>query len=252
MPPGRGVKDRGGPRGAEGAPAASNAQRRPRKRGAALSNAKIRATSHEDDVLGERARSKSRSARKPRWEAATGACSTASSLPRGALPGRGLRPGGDDAADGAARRAGRATSAASTSTPKLGREALGMHHDAGNKKNAFVPADLEAGAPIPGAPFDLVSTRGCCCSTSATRPPCYAACGTRSLPAACLVVHDYDCARPTSAGAARRWRSGSASFTAAFTGAGRDIHNGHRLPLLFAAAGLGAPDGTESPAGWSR
>ena len=32
---------------------------------------------------------------------------------------------------------------------------------------------------------------------------------------------------------------------AAFAGAGRDIHTGHRLPLLFADAGLGAPDGTD-------
>ena len=30
----------------------------------------------------------------------------------------------------------------------------------------------------------------------------------------------------------------------AFTGAGRDIAIGHRLPLLFAQAGLGAPHGT--------
>jgi hypothetical protein len=30
----------------------------------------------------------------------------------------------------------------------------------------------------------------------------------------------------------------------AFTGAGRDIAIGHRLPLLFAQAGLGAPQGT--------
>jgi hypothetical protein len=89
------------------------------------------------------------------------------------------------------------------------------------------------------------STRACCCSTSATRWPCCAACGTGSAPRRHLVVQDYDLRTVAVLPALDTVDEFNRVVPAAMTSAGCDIHMGHRLPMLFAQAGIGAPDGTD-------
>ena len=63
-------------------------------------------------------------------------------------------------------------------------------------------------------------------------------------PGGVLAVHDYDLRAVDvlpELDAMREWKR---VVLGTFTGAGRDIAIGHRLPLLFAQAGLGAPQGT--------
>ncbi len=126
----------------------------------------------------------------------------------------------------------------------LGAQALDMLHAAGHRQCAFVPLDLETDDPIPGAPFDLVYARlllfHVADPTSVLRRLWDAV-----APGGQLVVHDYDLRGidvTPSLDTVADWRR---VVLGAFTGAGRDIQVGHTLPVLFAGAGLGAPDGTD-------
>jgi hypothetical protein len=60
-----------------------------------------------------------------------------------------------------------------------------------------------------------------------------------------LVVQDYDLRTADVVPALDTIQEFNRVVPAAFTGAGCDIHVGHRLPVLFADAGVGAPDGTD-------
>jgi SAM-dependent methyltransferase len=126
----------------------------------------------------------------------------------------------------------------------LGRQAERMLRAAGHGQCVFVPADLEAGTTIPGAPFDLVYARLLLFHVG-DPAAVLAHLWDAVAPGGVLVVHDYDLRTadtlPTLP-TVERWKR---IVPAAFAGAGRDIHTGHRLPLLFAEAGLGAPDGTD-------
>ena len=64
-------------------------------------------------------------------------------------------------------------------------------------------------------------------------------------PGGALVVHDYDLRTADVVPALDAIEECRRVILGAFTGAGRDIHTGHRLPLLFAEAGVGEPDGTD-------
>ncbi len=125
----------------------------------------------------------------------------------------------------------------------LGHQALDMLHAAGHRQCAFATVDLEAGEPIPGAPFDLVYARLLLFHV-ADPVAVLRRLWDAVAPGGVLAVHDYDLRTINvlpDLDAMREWKR---VVLGAFTGAGRDIATGHRLPLLFAKAGLGAPQGT--------
>ena len=126
----------------------------------------------------------------------------------------------------------------------LGAQAIDMLHGAGHRQCSFAAVDLERDEPIPGAPFALVYARLLLLHVSdpvAVLRRLWDAVG----PGGHLVVHDYDLSSvdvlPTLE-TVEEWRR---VVLGAFTGAGCDIRTGVRLPLLFARAGLGAPDATD-------
>jgi ubiquinone/menaquinone biosynthesis C-methylase UbiE len=122
--------------------------------------------------------------------------------------------------------------------------ALAALHAAGHHHCSFEPADVLQAERIPGAPFDLVFARLLLFHLA---DPVAA---LRRLwdwvaPGGHLVVQDYDLRTVDVAPPLDSVQEFKRVVPAAFTGAGCDIHVGHRLPLLFADAGIGAPDGTD-------
>jgi SAM-dependent methyltransferase len=127
---------------------------------------------------------------------------------------------------------------------ELGAQALAALHAAGHHQCSFEPADVLQAERIPGGPFDLVFARLLLFHLA---DPVAA---LRRLwdwvaPGGHLVVQDYDLRTVDVAPALDTMREFNRVVPAAFTGAGCDIHIGHRLPVLFADAGVGAPDGTD-------
>jgi ubiquinone/menaquinone biosynthesis C-methylase UbiE len=125
----------------------------------------------------------------------------------------------------------------------LGHHALDMLHGAGHPQCAFAAVDLEAGEPIPGAPFDLVYARLLLLHVAdpvAVLRRLWDAVASGGV----LAVHDYDLRTTDVVPELEELQEFRRVVFGAFTGAGRDIAIGHRLPLLFAQAGLGAPSGT--------
>jgi SAM-dependent methyltransferase len=127
---------------------------------------------------------------------------------------------------------------------RLGAQAVQMLHAAGHQQCTFEPVDVEAAARIAGAPFDLVYARLLLFHVG---DPVAV---LRRLwdwvaPGGHLVVQDYDLRSVAVLPALETIREFERVAFGACTGAGRDSHVGHRLPLLFADAGLGAPDGTD-------
>ena len=203
------------------------------------------APAHEQYVLGrspeeyERLRAQARV-----WEAATGRLLDRVGLARGARcldagcgPGETMRL--------MAQRVGPAGRVCGVDVDAdLGRQAESMLHAAGHRQCTFEAADLEVGTAITGAPFDLVYARLLLFHVG--DPAAVLAHLWKAVaPGGVLVVHDYDLRTADvlpALPAIEEWRR---IVLAAFSGAWRDIHTGHRLPLLFADAGLGVPDGTD-------
>lgn len=126
----------------------------------------------------------------------------------------------------------------------LGAQAIEMLHGAGHHQCSFAPVDLESGEPIPRGPFDLVYARLLLFHVS---DPVAV---IRRLwdvvaPGGHLIVHDYDLRTADVLPPLETMEECRRVVLGAFTGAGRDIHTGHGLPLLLARAGLGAPDGAD-------
>jgi SAM-dependent methyltransferase len=126
----------------------------------------------------------------------------------------------------------------------LGAQAQDGLHAAGHRQCRFERVDVETSDWLAGAPFDLVFARLLLFHVGdpvavLRRAWDWVAPGGR------LLVQDYDL-RPI---AVRPALDSVEEFTrvtlGAFTAAGRDIHIGHRLPLLFAEAGVGTPDGVD-------
>jgi SAM-dependent methyltransferase len=127
---------------------------------------------------------------------------------------------------------------------ELGRRAVEMLRGAGHRQCAFAHADLQSDEPIPGAPYDLVYARLLLFHLAdpvAALRQLWAA----VAPGGSLVVHDYDLRTTDVLPALETMEEWKRVALGAFTGAGADIHVGHRLPELFVRAGLGAPDGTD-------
>ena len=126
----------------------------------------------------------------------------------------------------------------------LGAQAMDMLLGAGHRQCSFATVDLEGDEPIPGAPFDLVHARLLLLHVSdpvAVLRRLWAA----VAPGGHLVIHDYDLSVVDALPPLETMDEWKRVVLGAFTGAGCDIRIGTRLPLLFAEAGLGAPDGTD-------
>jgi SAM-dependent methyltransferase len=202
-------------------------------------------TGHDDYVLGRTEQEYERLRAQARvWEEATGRLLDQVGLARGARcldagcgPGETMRQ--------LAQRVGPAGEVVGVDVDAaLGTQAVDMLHGAGHHHCSFARIDLESGEPIPGAPFDLVYARLLLFHVS---DPVRV---LRRLwdavaPGGHLVVHDYDLRTVDVFPPLETMQELGRVVLGAFTGAGRDIHTGHSLPLLLARAGLGAPDGTD-------
>lgn len=126
----------------------------------------------------------------------------------------------------------------------LGAQALRSLHAAGHHQCAFECADVSAADRIPGGPFDLVFARLLLFHVH-DRVGVLRRLWDWVAPGGHLVVQDYDvepCGVLPELATIDEFRR---VVPGAFEGAGCDIRAGHHLPLLFGAAGIGAPDGTD-------
>jgi SAM-dependent methyltransferase len=126
----------------------------------------------------------------------------------------------------------------------LGAQALAMLHGAGHRHCAFHAQDLSAGQPIPGAPFDLVYARLLLFHLP-RRVEVLAQLWDAVAPGGHLVVQDYDLRSVSTLPELDSVGELGRLLTGAFSAAGADVSAGTRLPLLFAQAGVGTPDGTD-------
>jgi hypothetical protein len=125
-----------------------------------------------------------------------------------------------------------------------GLRALDTLHAAGHQQCTFAFVDPTTNTAIPGSPFDVVFARLPLLrhsdpTTIASR--LWAA----VAPAGHLIIQDYDTRTidvAPSLPAIAQYRRVLSETTAA---AGRTIQHGHQLPLTFADAGIGPPDGTD-------
>jgi ubiquinone/menaquinone biosynthesis C-methylase UbiE len=126
----------------------------------------------------------------------------------------------------------------------LGATALAALHAGGHRHCRFHRHDLTVGAPIPGAPFDLVYARLVLLHLP-ERAAVLARLWNAVRPGGHVVVQEYDMRTlgvlPALASVDEMVRV----MNAAFTTAGCDVRAGARLPELFAQAGIGPPDGTD-------
>jgi SAM-dependent methyltransferase len=126
----------------------------------------------------------------------------------------------------------------------LGAQALTMLHDAGHRHCEFHPHDLTGPAPVPGAPFDVVYAR----LLLFHLPERVAVLGRlwdAVAPGGHLVVQDYDLRSAEVLPSLDSVDELKRVIIGAFTAAGCDVQAGARLPVYFAQAGLGTPDGTD-------
>lgn len=126
----------------------------------------------------------------------------------------------------------------------LGRVAIEALRAQGHEQCAFVEADVETTDAVGDGGFDVVLGR--LILLHVNDPVSVLRRLWRwTAPGGRLIIQDYDLRGvevypelPVVA----EWRR---VFLGTFTAVGRDIRLGHRLPHLFAEAGIGAPDGTE-------
>jgi ubiquinone/menaquinone biosynthesis C-methylase UbiE len=126
----------------------------------------------------------------------------------------------------------------------VGRAAIHALRAAGHGQCDFVAGDLADTNDIPDGGFDLVFGR----LILLHLPDPVAALRRMwrwTAPGGHLVIQDYDLRTVDSyppLDIVDEWRR---VFLGTFTAVGRDVRIGHRLPNLFAEAGIGPPDGTE-------
>jgi SAM-dependent methyltransferase len=117
-------------------------------------------------------------------------------------------------------------------------------HAEGLRQCRFVAADLTDAGPVPGGPYDLVFARLLLFHLP-QRIEVLARLWAAVRPGGHLVVQDYDLGSadvlPPAASVTETMRL----IVATFETLGCDVRAGVRLPLLFAAAGVGAPDDTD-------
>jgi len=108
----------------------------------------------------------------------------------------------------------------------------------------FVHADAETTGEPPGGPFDLVYAR---LLLLHVRDPAamVAKLWAWTKPAGALLVQDYDCRPMGIEPPLATWQEFERVFYGVPEKARLDLRIGQKLPLHFAAAGVGAPDGTD-------
>lgn len=127
---------------------------------------------------------------------------------------------------------------------EVGAQAKAMLRGAGHTQCEVTTADVEDGHRVPGAPYDLVYARLLLLHVADPIAVLHHL-WDAVAPGGHLLVHEYNLATTDvlpSLEVMQEWRRVALG---AFTGAGRDLHLGHRLPNLFVQAGIGAPDGTD-------
>jgi ubiquinone/menaquinone biosynthesis C-methylase UbiE len=126
----------------------------------------------------------------------------------------------------------------------LGDEALALLLAEGFGNCAFEQVDLEADEQIPGAPFDLVYAR-LLLFHARDQAAMVRRLWEAVAPGGYLVLHDYDIRTADVMPSLQSMQEWKRVVLSALSDAGRDIHIGHRLPLLFQEAGIGTADGTD-------
>jgi ubiquinone/menaquinone biosynthesis C-methylase UbiE len=127
---------------------------------------------------------------------------------------------------------------------RLGREALDILRTTVPGQFEFVHADAETADELPGGRFDLVYARFLMFHLRdpvAMLRRLYA--WTR--PGGVMLVQDYDCHPMGVLPRLATWEEFERVFHGVCEKAGRDPRIGQQLPLHFAAAGVGEPDGTD-------
>lgn len=126
----------------------------------------------------------------------------------------------------------------------LGAQALASLHAAGHHQCAFESADLSRAERIAGGPFDLVFARLLLFHVP-DRVGVLRRLWDCVAPGGHLVVQDYDLRTSGVLPELDTIAEFNRVVFATFGGVGCDIQVGHRLPVLFGEAGIGAPDGTD-------
>lgn len=126
----------------------------------------------------------------------------------------------------------------------LGDQALAALHAAGHHQCRFELVDVERTDWVPDAPVDLVFARLLLFHVSDPVAVLRRAWDWVG-PGGHLVVQDYDLRTVAVLPALDTVEEFTRVAVRATVEAGRDIHIGQRLPLLFAQAGIGAPDGID-------
>jgi len=121
------------------------------------------------------------------------------------------------------------------------REAL---HDAGHRQCEVVVTDLTRDEPVPHGPFDVVLARLLLFHLP-TRVEVLARLWQAVAPGGHLVIQDYDLTTADVLAPAPGAGDTVRVMHRAFEAAGCDIRTGAALPMLFAEAGVGTPDGTD-------
>lgn len=127
---------------------------------------------------------------------------------------------------------------------RLGGEALSVLRATAAGQFEFVHADVAAADEVPGGPFDLVYARFLLFhlrDPAAVVRKLYA--WTR--PGGVMLVQDYDARTLDIVPRLATWEEFERVVFGMFEKAGADPRVGRQLPLHFAAAGLGQPDGTD-------
>jgi 2-polyprenyl-3-methyl-5-hydroxy-6-metoxy-1,4-benzoquinol methylase len=126
----------------------------------------------------------------------------------------------------------------------LGEQTQAFLHEAGHRQCRVLAHDLTSYEPVPGGPYDLVFARLLLFHLP-ERVAVLRRLWNAVAPGGHLLVQDYDMdtigVLPTSAAADHVGRLLIDTFLAV----GCDVRAGAALPLLFAQAGVGAPDGTD-------
>jgi SAM-dependent methyltransferase len=128
--------------------------------------------------------------------------------------------------------------------PAIGDEAIGLMLGSGYGNCAFEQVDLESGQHIRGAPFDIVYAR-LLVFHARDQVALVRRLWEAVAPGGYLVLHDYDIRTADVRPGLPSMQEWKRVVLSAFTEAGRDVHIGHRLPLLFQEAGIGPVDGTD-------
>jgi SAM-dependent methyltransferase len=127
---------------------------------------------------------------------------------------------------------------------RLGERMLADLRREGGARFDFVAADIAAGGPVPGAPFDLVFARLLLCHM--TDPVAAVRTLAAQLrPGGKLVLMDYDMSRLTSRPEHPALARAFEIIAQSFERAGRHADAGLRLADCLAGAGLPPPEGSE-------